>query len=150
MEHSSHTKDYDNDFLVIDTKNAVAYCKNQWTLVTLPQIDHFLRKIKWPSEKALTISGAELKQMDSAGAWRLDNILQQLKQNKYTIDLKDFAPRFKAIIELIQNQQIKKVDLEKKEPLDILAKIGKITIAASKRIQAFFLLLVRSQLLDCV
>lgn len=138
MEHTTHSSNTVNDYLDVDANNSVIYIKNKWTLATLPAIDHFLATLKWPKNKNLMVDANKLSGLDSAGAWRITQVIAALKKQGYSIEIKEVPAKFADILDLIQFQKIKPLVPPKKEHLDFFAFIGKKTINGIQRIAEFF------------
>ena len=60
-----------NAFTKFDSKNNELVCQGEWTLANLNVLKTEFNNISWPSKGTLTVNGAAIDKMDSAGALAL-------------------------------------------------------------------------------
>ena len=78
------------------------------------------------------IDGQAIHHMDSAGAWLLIRLQQQLKQKKINVHLQRFTNQHQALISLIKKNTKIELSLHEVKPLGLLSRIGKIALEQSK------------------
>lgn len=112
-----------SQFVELDEAKSVLYCKGQWVLSTLAQIEQDLTKLKTTKHKKFAIDGSQLAKMDSGGALL---ICQLQSKSQMDITLANFSK---------SNQQLLDLTLAKegslgpaKQPvqkMDFISRIGK-------------------------
>ncbi len=102
--------------LRLDTQGL--HCRGEWTVNTLNAMQR-LRKTLVLSGPINTIDGTEISQLDSAGAWLLNQLTQQFPQATLILSL-----QHQALFDLVKRHQEVKVPLKKPVKWPLLARFG--------------------------
>lgn len=110
---------YDKD------KNLLA-CQGEWDVAHLSIIQQQLAKI--PASKELTINGAAIEKLDSAGAW----LLLQLQGS-----LVEFAAPHQELLDIVNQKLKSETPLPAVAPLTWAQKVGKTTLQQLSQLQLY-------------
>jgi phospholipid/cholesterol/gamma-HCH transport system permease protein len=104
--------------LVFDSHHKQLHCQGAWTTSHLAELTHH-----WPvwdalQTTALQIDGSKLSHLDSAGAWLLYHLKQQLEQRNIRVAWVNFSKEYQALLDLVNTQG---------------KKIGEVPLAPSKK-----------------
>ncbi|MGB6976617.1 MAG: ABC transporter permease [Gammaproteobacteria bacterium] len=96
--------------LVLDPDHGQLHCEGAWTTSCLAQLTD-----QWPTfntlrSPSLQINGSKLSRLDSAGAWLLHNLKQQLEQRNIHVAWVNFSKEYQALLDLVDTQG-KKIDV---------------------------------------
>ncbi len=78
-------------------------CTGNWSILDLGSL--ILQAEELPDSKALTLSGEELTDMDSAGALKLMQYINALQSRKNQVTLTHFSPQFRELLNVIEDHQ---------------------------------------------
>jgi phospholipid/cholesterol/gamma-HCH transport system permease protein len=93
-----------NTFTKFDSKNNELVCQGEWTLANLDVLKTEFKNIQWPTKGGLTINGAAINKMDSAGAWLLSRQFKRLDEQHAKAQLTDFTEQHQKLLTLIEEQ----------------------------------------------
>jgi len=125
-------------FIRWDLQAKKIICQGEWNLAHLHRIKKQLKKMPWPTSGQVTVHGKDVTAMDSAGAWVLQSLLNQLTAQHQTPQLADFSLNQKKILSLVHQQTAAmNAPLKPIESLHGLAQLGKNTISQLKDALAF-------------
>lgn len=115
--------------VVFDTQTQQLNCSGDWDLAHFSDLKTQLEKMHWPDSGEITFNGADIKQMDSAGAWLINHWNRQLTGKKLTVNLVNFNDEHKKLLEIIEKEIEQKSEQlpERKEPT-WLERVGRDTI----------------------
>ena len=115
------------DVTLYDSAAQQLLCRGDWDIANLPQLKTLLEKTSWPKTGDVTVDGAQINKMDSAGAWLLSLWQNKLKQQGVTLQLEKFNKEHQSLLTIVK----KEIDAEKPLPepksINRLAKIGMVT-----------------------
>jgi phospholipid/cholesterol/gamma-HCH transport system permease protein len=99
-------------------------CQGEWDIAHLPHLQTYFQHIKWPTSGSLTVNGAAISKMDSAGAWWLNEWKEKLEKEKVTVRFEKFASEYQSLLEIVD----KTIQAEKPLPpvikLSFFASVG--------------------------
>lgn len=110
---------------IAELNNQQLVCKGEWSLNHLPQLQAALKKIHWPNSGEITIQGQTITQMDSAGAWLLNQLFKKLEKRGLKVRLQEFTENYQKLLGLIEKQTAEPLIAPKIKIPSWLAKIGK-------------------------
>ncbi|MBV9576252.1 MAG: MlaE family lipid ABC transporter permease subunit [Gammaproteobacteria bacterium] len=113
-------------------------CQGDWDLQHFSSIHHALEKMHWPNEGKLIIDGQSINKLDSAGASLLVHWKNTLKNKGINVELAHFSKDHEALVNFIEKELPKKIQLPKEKKLPRLAAIGKATIQQYQEIKEYF------------
>lgn len=113
---------------VFDAKNQQLICRGDWNLANLSALKILLNNLAWPSNGEMTIDGAAISNMDSAGAWLINTWRSRLEKNGLTVRLENFNEEHKKLLQIIEKEiQLEKEPPQRKAP-GWLSRVGKDTV----------------------
>lgn len=113
--------------LSIDSSNNQINLNGSWSIQNIHSLStHYIEK-PWPKNASLIVNGNAVKNMDSAGAWLLNQCFQLLKKNNTNFELTDFHAEHLEMLKLVEPdiEAINKSEPPKKEKKGFLYRLGK-------------------------
>lgn len=102
-----------------------------WTARGIGTIEAQLAALSLPARSAISVDGARLEALDTAGAWLLQKLLQRLQSEGSRIALHDFRPEFAKRLEVVgQHVQGSPNPAQAKAPPGRLDNLGRSVAAA--------------------
>lgn len=86
-----------------EKENNHYYCEGSWDYRNISTLSSTLECFPWQAKHSLTLHGAHLHAIDTAGAYYLGKFLEQGKRAKVTITLTDFSPEIQSLLHLVQS-----------------------------------------------
>lgn len=123
--------------LQYDADNRKLICRGHWDLANLAHLQEQLSKISWPSQGAITINGAAIDKMDSAGAWLLIQLTLQLQKRGLQVTQSDFQESAKTLLTIVEKRLKEEGPLPKFSKPSFLETVGKNTIAQFAEFQEY-------------
>ena len=77
-----------------------------WNAQNMDNIEHQLAIIQVPANTNVTADCAEIKAMDTAGAWVLQKMLQRFRQQNTTVNLNGLHHSFKKLLDAISADMV--------------------------------------------
>ena len=130
--------------------NTIA-CGGVWTHQGITALSkNFFKSKNIPGESKLTIQGDQIQAMDSIGAWRFGQLLQQIEQNGCSYQLTGFKNQYADLIIWLCQQDVL-VPPTKRQWDNIFTLIGKKTIDGLLGLSSFMVFLgeMITTLLQC-
>lgn len=81
-------------------------CMGEWDVAHLAELNAAIQQLSLAKFQSVTINGAQLKRLDSAGAWVLISFQRQLEAKNIKVTLNQFSDNFKTLIALVQKQPL--------------------------------------------
>lgn len=103
-------------------------CQDDWDLANFPRLKAAMATLSLPSKSEITIDGAAIKKMDSAGAWLLNTWQAALKQKEIKIHLENFSKEHQSLLSIVEDRMEDEAPLPPIKKLPWLARTGKETI----------------------
>lgn len=103
-------------------------CDGDWThqgIIALS--NNLIKNLNGKSKNKITIKGNQIKSMDSIGAWRLNQLLQQLEQKGWSYQLQGFKSEYTDLITWLEAQDTA-IPTDKRKYDNIFTVIGKRTV----------------------
>ncbi len=119
----------------VNVSNQQLICEGEWSISNLSDLEQSFKKLVLPAQNNITIDGASITQMDSAGAWLLTDWMKKISKKKVTFQLINFPKNLQELIELIKKKESDPQTLPKFSPLNWVEQIGCFTI---EKAQEFF------------
>jgi len=88
------------EFLTL-TEDGQLQCQDRWCIDSVNQIKKEINAIELPDTTEITIDGAGLTAIDSAGAWQLQRLRTQITKLKKRAHFVNFEPTYFELMELI-------------------------------------------------
>jgi phospholipid/cholesterol/gamma-HCH transport system permease protein len=111
-----------------DAETRQLFCRGDWNLVTLPELQSFLNHLKLPQSGDIKVDGGGVTAMDTAGAWLLNTWQEKLTQQGVTVTVQGFPDRCATLLALVE----KRLDQISHDPLPppvrFVVKVGKVTV----------------------
>jgi phospholipid/cholesterol/gamma-HCH transport system permease protein len=123
----NHTMDFTNAEVVFDSAENQYRCQGAWTVLHLDGLyEHFVQASPIPHHQTITINGASLQALDSAGALALMNCMDELKRHDNQLELIHFAETQRQLLQLIESKK-NSMSYQTPEPVveSFLYKLGK-------------------------
>lgn len=115
--------------LSYDKDTQTLICKGEWSLASLPSLKASFKAISLPKKGKISINGADITKMDSAGAWLIISIQSKLKALKLTSSLDNFSDEYQRLIELVAKSLQEEQEIKERPSLSHVALIGKRAVA---------------------
>ncbi len=103
-------------------------CQGKWHLVNISKIQRQLEHMTWPASGEMTIEGAKLLDMDTAGASLLSSYIKKLSTNRLTVKLQHFSEHHKKLMEMVKKQALPTDAIPQVLPPLFFARVGQNTI----------------------
>jgi len=107
-------------FIQFDSTTKQYHCQGEWTLEHIAVIKKELEKITWPTTDNIILTGNAVTQLDSAGAWIIN---QLLKTQKIKINIQNFSAQHQALFSIIKKQTTSELP-PKTKTFNWLSRIG--------------------------
>ena len=111
-----------------------------WNAQNMGSIERQLGLIQAPANANITADCAEIKVMDTTGAWVLQKLIQRMSQQNTIVNLSGLQPIFKNLLDVISIQMVNLSKQENDAKLKLtsnanfIERIGKNTVDAFKQI----------------
>lgn len=115
-----------NQITYHSSKNSIS-CHGDWDLKQLANLESEIHSTKI-TDKSISINGNEIKKLDSAGAWLILRWQNQLEKNGTAVQLQDFSPQSKKLLEIVSESFKREKPLPKEKKVSWVASVGKTTI----------------------
>ncbi len=112
-------------------------CEGDWDLGHFTHIKSILNSIVWPDAGEITISGKDIKKMDSSGAWLLLFIKEKLEEKNLTVHFQNFTEEQKSLLKIVKNKLKDQTGLPTVTQLSWLATVGKTAIRQWKELLSY-------------
>jgi phospholipid/cholesterol/gamma-HCH transport system permease protein len=119
----------------IDPDRLTARLVGEWTTPVVASLAGELERTRWPTTGEIALSGGRLVALDTAGAWLIGRLLEDLKDRGCTPRLTELAPRHRAVLELVQAQMAAHPAPGATAP-GFLESIGRASVAQSREAYA--------------
>lgn len=113
------------------------FLKGNWSLAGIASLPGQIHKIKWPSQQAITINGAEIQRLDSAGAWQIYRLKSLLEQHNNQIELSQFSSAHEKMFQLVVSKAQHITEPKKPATPSILYRVGKASYQKYFQIHGF-------------
>ncbi len=122
---NSHAVQYDSEARCIT-------CSGVWSVAYLELRQAEIKTLRLPSTGKITIDGQAISKMDTAGAWLLNEWVEQLTKRGLTVDTEKFSSQHESLMELV-NQRLQDSDvLPIVQPLNFMQKVGTTTVQLTR------------------
>lgn len=125
------------DAIHYDSKLRQLVCRGAWNLANLPQLQSSLANISFPDSGDISFNGEAISQIDSAGAWLLIQLKNQLQQKKVKVQLINFSEEAIRLIEIVDKKMAEEKNLPIVKKANPLAVLGYNSIIQLKELQAY-------------
>jgi phospholipid/cholesterol/gamma-HCH transport system permease protein len=103
-------------------------CQGEWVIAYLPVLQNKFREIKWAESGSLTINGAAISRMDSAGAWLLNEWKTALEEKQWHVNFEKFSKEQQALLNMVEKTIAAEEPIHAIPPLSLVARVGKQTL----------------------
>lgn len=110
-----------------DKNNQRLICRGDFNLANLPHLQALLTQISIQTKK-LIIDGSDVKKMDTAGAWFLNDYQKQLAAKHIEADVENFSKEQKKLLDIIDKELAEEITLKEPKTPNFLAQVGKNSI----------------------
>lgn len=90
--------------LVLAPDGKTLGCQGDWTIAGISELDTELKKFKELAGKIATVNGTDIKQMDSAGALFLQNLVDLFSKNGIQVKITGLTRTYQDLIDLVGNE----------------------------------------------
>lgn len=126
-----------NHASTFDSKTNQLLCRGKFNLANLKDQENLFKKIDWPKRGAVTINGADIQSLDSAGAWMMARWQQKLKSKNLTISFQDFSKQHQKLLSLVQQKIEEEAPIPKRTHLFWVAQLGQYTLLQYHELLSF-------------
>ncbi len=120
-----------------DSAKRQLICRGDWDLAHLPQRQAEVSRISWPHSGEVSVNGAAIEKLDSAGAWFFIQLQKNLKQKGVTLKFTDFRQEPTELIGIVEKTLADETPLPQVSPPGQLAIIGAKTINVAQEVSAY-------------
>jgi phospholipid/cholesterol/gamma-HCH transport system permease protein len=124
-------------FITFNAKNKQYICAGDWIIDNTLLIEKEIQEITWPSNGDIILNGEAILEIDSSGAWLLNNLIKQQKRKKNILHLKNFSESHRKLLDFIEKQKESAKDLPKYKTSHFLARLGERTITELSDLRDF-------------
>lgn len=118
-----------NNAIRYDQQQATLYCLGDWRANRLKLAESEIAHLPKIQQSALTIDGAELSALDSAGAWLIYKTVSALQQKNITVSMKNFSQLHTALFALLKDKMGSlKITEPPEEESNFFAIVGEHTV----------------------
>jgi phospholipid/cholesterol/gamma-HCH transport system permease protein len=115
------------EFVRYDKESQTLSCVGSWVLVNVVVLEKQLQEVQWPKD-TVTVSGADITKMDSAGAWLLCVNLKKNLGDKVTINFVNFSEQHQKLLKLITDEETTQIVIPVRKSPSFPERIGKYTV----------------------
>lgn len=123
------------DFVKYDPQTNQLTCTGEWNLKNIAYFKTALESVSWPKSGEITVNGAAITKLDSAGAWLLGHWVKKLSAKNLLIQLQQFSEQHRKLLSLVEVQSKSQSDIPKIKKPNGLARIG---ISTCQQLGEFF------------
>lgn len=98
-----------------------------WDLHRLQGLASQIQSVDIAQTKSITINGDHIDKLDSAGAWLILKWVKKLKTKNIEVDLQDFSPQSKKLLEIVNKKIADEKSLPKNDKESWITNVGKLT-----------------------
>lgn len=124
-----------------DQQTGQFICQGDWSLTQVSLLQTQLGTIKWPepgpAQAEITLNGAAITKMDSAGAWLLLTLSNQLKKRGLALHLHQFSEETIKLLAFVEKNMGKETALEGPTQPGFLARMGMGTVTKLATFRAY-------------
>lgn len=102
-------------------------CSGNWTLPAIANLSKKIATLPLPANKKLQIDAKSITQLDTAGAWILNQFIKRLEAQKTSVDAVHLKEKQQNLLSLVASQTIDSTKTPPK-PLGGVALLGKDTV----------------------
>jgi phospholipid/cholesterol/gamma-HCH transport system permease protein len=113
-------------FVKYDPKTQTLHCSGEWVITNINVLEQQLRQLKFP--QGVTIDGADVTKMDSAGAWLLSSKLQSKDNKSVSINFSNFSAQHLKLLNLIEEREASSLVVPVQKIPSFFEKVGKFTL----------------------
>ena len=124
-------------FIKLDILGKRLILQSEWTLENLSNIEHALTKISLSTLKKITLDGAAVTKLDSAGAWLISQYQAKLLAEKLDVKLQHFTEQHQKLLSLTDEHPVSKKDIPHVKRLSPIANLGHFAVEQLKETYKF-------------
>ncbi len=109
--------------LVADQESHALLCRGSWTVGRLTALERSLERFTWPDEQALWFDAAAIQAMDTAGAWLLHRLVEDLRERGRQVEVGGLSAQRQALLKLVAATGVSRTGVSP-PAADILFRIG--------------------------
>lgn len=122
-----------NNAIRYDQQTGTLYCLGDWRVNRLGKAESEIAHLPKIEQSALSVDGAELSHLDSAGAWLIYKTITALRSKNAAVSLNNFSKPHTDLFTLLKDKMgTLKMSHEPKKEKNFFAMIGQHTIAHVK------------------
>jgi phospholipid/cholesterol/gamma-HCH transport system permease protein len=114
-------------FMKYDPTTQTLYCNGEWVITNINTLEHQLQQLNLPTQ-GVTIDGADVSKMDSAGAWLLSANIKNKDANSSATKFVNFSEQHQKLLSLIEEREATAIVIPVQKKPSFSAKIGKFTV----------------------
>lgn len=127
---NSHAVQYDSQARRIT-------CSGIWSVAYLELRQAEIKELHLPSVGKMTLDGEAITKMDTAGAWLLNEWIEQLTKRGLTVVTEKFSAQHETLVALV-NQRLEDSDvLPVVQPISFVQKVGSTSIQLSRGLMEY-------------
>ncbi len=129
--------------IIIDPTSNTLTLSGPWSLQNIASLSAHYTEMSWPKNTDITLNGAQVSAMDSAGAWLLHECLELLKKEGNTVSMNEFRMEHTEMLNLVEpnSDVIMQSAPPQKEKKSFLYRIGKNTCERTEEALSFLSLI---------
>lgn len=115
-------------FIKFDSRERQFHCGGEWNITSIPKLQNEISALSWPSSGEMIVDGSAITQMDSAGAWLINQLVEKLAHHHITAHLENVADRFQTLITIVDKEGVSHKKLPVLKRLNWLGRVGQSAI----------------------
>lgn len=120
-----------SDHVLYDATSRQLSCRGDWVLSHLPGIKNHLEHLSFTAKSgSITISGKDIKSMDTAGAWLLNTYIEKWQTLGVSSTITGFPERYQKLIGIVAKESSEAKPLPKPKAETFLTRFGRASVEA--------------------
>jgi phospholipid/cholesterol/gamma-HCH transport system permease protein len=120
-----------------DSKSQQIICSGVWNLAHLPELQSMLATLSLPHSGEVTLNGASITKMDSAGAWLITQLQAKLERNGVQVRQINFPEETRKLLEIVDKKLTEDVRLPVMAEPNAVAVLGYKATLQMEELQAY-------------
>ncbi|MES2218147.1 MAG: ABC transporter permease [Pseudomonadota bacterium] len=114
-------------FMKYDPATQTLHCNGEWVITNINALEQQLRQLQLPAQ-GVTVDGADITKMDSAGAWLLSASLHGKDSKQTSARFTNFTEQHQKLLSLIEEKEAAQLVVPEQKKPTFFEEIGQFTI----------------------
>jgi phospholipid/cholesterol/gamma-HCH transport system permease protein len=124
-------------FINYDPASQTLNCTGEWVLKNIKVLEQQLNALRLPKQ-AITVNGANVSKMDSAGAWLISSSLKKNESQQANANFQNFSQQQQKLLSLIEEREADTLTVPPPNKPGFFEEIGKYTLEQITELRDFF------------